>query len=131
MPDDPVSRARALIGVSFRLHGRSPETGLDCVGLVALAYGLKDNVPTGYALRGRPHSYWEKVMRSHGFRRQSTAPVPGDLLFVCPGPLQIHLGVWSGESLIHADAGLGRIVEAPGEPRWPMLSTWQKPGTSG
>lgn len=124
MPNDPIAVARGLLGTPFRLHGRAPERGLDCVGLVAIAYGLRSNVPTGYALRGRPHAYWETVMRAQGFVRRCADHRPRDLLFLCPGPAQIHLGVWTGASLIHADAGLGRIVETPGAPRWPVLSAW-------
>ena len=32
-----IAAARAAIGARFRLHGRDPATGLDCVGLVACA----------------------------------------------------------------------------------------------
>lgn len=34
-----VTRARSLIGVPFRLHGRNPRFGLDCVGLAAEVFG--------------------------------------------------------------------------------------------
>ena len=33
-----VAAARAMLGVPFRLHGRS-EAGVDCVGLAVLALG--------------------------------------------------------------------------------------------
>jgi len=124
MQNDPVACARALLDVPFRLHGRAPEFGLDCVGLVAVAYGLNRNVPTGYGLRSRDLAHWERIIRAQGFARRRAGWRRGDLLVVCPGPAQIHLGVWTGESLIHADAGLGRIVETPGIPRWPVLSAW-------
>ena len=32
-----ATAAEQLIGIPFRLHGRNPETGLDCVGVVAAA----------------------------------------------------------------------------------------------
>jgi cell wall-associated NlpC family hydrolase len=124
MRNDPVISARTLIGVPFRLHGRAPELGLDCVGLVAIAYGLSENVPTGYSLRSRDLAHWERVIRAQGFVSRHAGWRRGDLLLVRPGPAQIHLGVWTGGSLIHADAGLGRIVETPGIPRWPVLSAW-------
>lgn len=50
-----VAQARALVGVPFRLHGRRAEHGLDCVGLVALAFrraGHRGVTPEHYALRG-------------------------------------------------------------------------------
>lgn len=124
MRNDPVISARTLIGVPFRLHGRAPDLGLDCVGLVAIAYHLTSNVPTGYGLRSRDLSHWERIIRAQGFARRHAHWRRGDLLAVRPGPAQIHLGVWTGDSLIHADAGLGRIVETPGIPRWPVLSAW-------
>lgn len=124
MRNDPVPAARALLGVPFRLHGRAPELGLDCVGLVAVAYGLSENVPTGYSLRSRDLAHWERIIRAQGFARRRAGWRRGDLLLLCPGAAQIHLGVWTGAGLIHADAGLGRIVETPDIPRWPVLSAW-------
>ncbi|MBL0115006.1 MAG: C40 family peptidase [Sphingomonadales bacterium] len=124
MQNDVVARARALLNIRFRLHGRTPELGLDCVGLIAFAYRLDDRVPNGYSLRSRDLAHWERVIRAHGFVRRRVDWRRGDLLVVCPGPAQIHLGLWTGDSLIHADAGLGRIVETPGTPRWPVLSAW-------
>lgn len=124
MRNDPVSSARALLGVPFRLHGRAPEHGLDCVGLAAAAYGLSENVPTGYGLRSRDLAHWERIIRKQGFARRRVGWRSGDLIILCPGAAQIHMGVWTGVSLIHADAGLGRIVETPGIPHWPVLSAW-------
>lgn len=94
------------------------------MGLVAMAYGLRGAVPTGYSLRSREVAHWERVIGAHGFARRRIGWRRGDLLVVCPGAAQIHLGVWTGASLIHADAGLGRIVETPGAPRWPVISAW-------
>ena len=124
MRNDPVPIARALVGLPFRLHGREPAHGLDCIGLAACAYGRNAGVPTGYALRGGDDRQTERIVRSLGFVRRHAGWRRGDLIMLRPGPAQIHLGIWTGESLIHADAGLGRIVETPGVPRWPMLSAW-------
>ena len=124
MRNDPIANARALLGVPFRLHGRTPEYGLDCVGLIAIAFGLSDGVPTGYTLRGGDTQYFERVLRRQGFVGRKAQWRRADVLMLRPGPAQVHLGLWTGESLIHADAGLGRIVETPGIPRWPVLSAW-------
>ena len=46
------AQALALVGAPFRLHGRSEETGLDCVGLVALAVarsGVRVGALPGYS----------------------------------------------------------------------------------
>ena len=124
MRNDPVPAARQMLGVPFRLQGRVPEYGLDCVGLVASAFGLTDGVPTGYTLRGGDLQRFERIVRDLGFVRRHAGWRRSDLLMFRPGPAQVHLGLWTGESLIHADAGLGRIVETPGIPNWPVLSAW-------
>jgi hypothetical protein len=58
------------------------------------------------------------------FRRRHTLK-PGDILLLNAGPAQLHLGIWTGAGLIHADAALRRVVETPGLPRWPILSIWR------
>jgi murein DD-endopeptidase / murein LD-carboxypeptidase len=119
----PLDRARALIGTRFRLHGRHVEHGLDCVGLLAAAYGLSERVPIGYALRGDGAARWMAQIDVLATRR-SGDPQPGDILLMQAGVAQLHLGMWSGSSLIHADASLGRVVETPDGPRWPLLGCW-------
>ncbi len=115
-----VDAARGAVGVRFRLHGRDPATGLDCVGLVALATGCA--APTGYPLRGgepaRIAAMLDAVMR----RGELAA---GAVLLMRTGPGQLHLGIWTGDGLIHGDVGLGRVVERPGAVRWPVLGIWR------
>ena len=41
-------------------------------------------------------------------------PEPGDAILFRIGARQWHLGIKSDTGLIHADAGLGRVVERPG-----------------
>jgi hypothetical protein len=47
------------------------------------------------------------------------------VLLTRTGPGQLHLGVWTGSGLIHADVGLGRVVERPGAVAWPVLGIWR------
>lgn len=117
-----VTRARALVGTPFRLHGRDAR-GVDCVGLVALAWARPGEIPTGYALRTCDPAVLEGPLRAMRFRRRRKLK-PGDILVLNAGPAQLHLGIWTGESLIHADAALRRVVETPGWARWPVLSMW-------
>jgi cell wall-associated NlpC family hydrolase len=122
-PQDIINRARALIGTRFRLHGRDPATGLDCVGLVACAYALTDELPTGYPLRGgAADDYLRMIDQFAG--RSAGAPVPADTLLIAPGPQQFHVGIWTGASLIHAHAGLRKVVETPGTIVDPIIATW-------
>ena len=51
-----AAAAESLVGTRFRLHGRDPDTGLDCVGLLAAslaAIGRAAPLPNGYRLRAR------------------------------------------------------------------------------
>jgi murein DD-endopeptidase / murein LD-carboxypeptidase len=120
--DRVVARARALVGARFRMHGRG-EDGLDCVGLAAAALGR----PAGagdYPLRGGSLGRLETALRTAGLKPVA-APAAGDLLVMAAGPGQLHLGIWTGAGLIHADAGLRRVVERPGPAPWPILSVWR------
>lgn len=119
-----VARARALVGARFRLHGRDPATGLDCVGVVAAALGRSD-APTGYALRGGSADGLANIMDKTGLVRAADA-MPGDVLLIEAAAMQFHLGVWTGDGFVHADAGLRRVVETPGWPRWPVIGAWRR-----
>lgn len=124
LPDRIVTRARRLIGSRFRLHGRDPETGLDCVGLVGLASGKPVDLPSGYPLRGGDMDRWCAWIDRHARRLPTGALRPGALVMLKAGPAQLHLGIWTGISLIHADAGLRKVVERAGDPPWPVVAAW-------
>lgn len=121
----PLERARGAIGARFRLHGRSAAFGLDCVGLAGLAYGVA--VPRGYALRGGNVAQICAIARAAGLVRVADAR-SGDLLLLNVGAGQLHLAIASEGGVIHADAGLRRVVERPGAPPWPELARWRREG---
>src|SRR3546814_1169131 len=82
-----VRSARALLGVPFRLHGRSADMGVDCVGLVALAAwraGHEGEAPDRYGLRGGRVEQFENWLAAAGLRRVSSM-VPGDIVLVQAG----------------------------------------------
>jgi len=121
--------AEALIGTPFRLHGRDPATGLDCVGLVAAALagaGLRSRPPEGYTLRALGIERWLAAAEQSGLVPVKEPSLPGDILLLKPGPGQFHLALVStcGGS-IHAHAGLGRVVLQPGLLPWPRLGHWR------
>lgn len=126
MTGEIVARARACVGARFRPQGRSVADGLDCVGVAGIAFGVAA-LPRDYALRGVALKRVEAVAEAAGLRRIETAEVmAGDLLLVEAGPAQVHLLVATGAGFVHADAGLRRVVETPGAPRWPLLAVWRK-----
>jgi murein DD-endopeptidase / murein LD-carboxypeptidase len=118
-----VERARALIGIRFRPQGRSPATGLDCIGVAAAAIDVRDP-PRDYALRGGSAARLGAALAAAGLRPVA-AGRPGDVLVLAPGPAQLHLGILPGDRLVPADAGLRRVVERPGPAPWPILSIWR------
>lgn len=118
-----VARARALVGVRFRPQGRDPAAGLDCIGLAAASLRVKAPA-AGYALRGGSPAQLEEGLRAAGLRPVRAARA-GDLLVLAAGAAQLHLAIWTGTGIVHADAGLRRIVERPGPPPWPLLRAWR------
>lgn len=117
-----VKRARALLGCKFRPQGRDASTGLDCVGLVLAAYGLPaSTVRRDYRLRGDHRTELEREIAVHFTRTNRTEEI-GKLMLCNVAPDQLHLAIGCSASFIHADAGIGRIVETPGAPPWPVLS---------
>lgn len=120
---DVVVRARAAVGARFRLHGRDPAEGLDCVGLAAWALGVVD-LPTGYGLRSGDRDAVAMMIAAAGLRRVDRAG-SGDLLLAQAGPGQLHLAIWTGAGVVHADAMLRRVVERPGAVPWPVVGVWR------
>lgn len=129
--------ALAAVGSRFRLHGRAAATGLDCVGLVALALragGCVVAVPTGYALRGGDPvavaAWLDRVLARRVGSREG-AGAAGDVLMLRTGPAQLHFAVRSARGIVHADAVLKRVVERPGPVAEPVLGCWRPGVQSG
>lgn len=106
--------AEALAGTPFRLHGRDPATGLDCVGLVGAALGAcggQARYPQGYRLRNADIARWLRFGEINGLHPCTHAVLRGDILLTQPGPAQHHLLVaLGGNRFVHAHAGLRRVV---------------------
>jgi cell wall-associated NlpC family hydrolase len=121
--------AEGLVGTPFRFRGRDPETGLDCVGLVAAALEAAGRpVPSvpAYSMRQSDFAAQAGSALLAGFREAGGTPAAGDLLLVRPGPAQVHLLVVGVRGdLIHAHAGLGRVVITPLPCPWPILRHWR------
>lgn len=119
--------ARAMVGAAFRLHGRVPETGLDCVGLVWAAHGLAGitlTAPRAYPLRGWRAERIVAALDASGLARCVLPARAGDVALIDAGAGQHHLAVLGRDSHVHAHAGLRRVVETPG---WPdgVASVWR------
>lgn len=121
--------AERLIGAPFRLHGRDPATGLDCIGVLAAAAracGLAVNWPTGYPLRLSRLDAWLPPPQALGFTEVSGPVEPGDAIMLTPGPAQFHIAIAAqGGGWIHAHAGLRRVVLTPELPAGPIIAHWR------
>jgi murein DD-endopeptidase / murein LD-carboxypeptidase len=114
----------SLVGAPFRLHGRDPATGLDCVGVAALVFGVCD-LPRGYSVRTADGHGVASLIDAAGLKRVRREALTGDLVLLKSGPTQCHLVVMTEAGFVHADAGIGRVVEVPGPPPWPVIAIWE------
>jgi cell wall-associated NlpC family hydrolase len=124
-----ASAAEKLAGARFRLHGRDPATGLDCVGLVAAALaasGRKVPAPSDYRLRNTSIDAALAFAPQMGFVSCDGPIEPGDLVLVQTGPLQHHVLIaLEHERFVHAHAGLRRVTVTPGPLTWPIERHWR------
>jgi cell wall-associated NlpC family hydrolase len=130
--DERMELARAAeshAGVAFRLHGRDPRIGLDCVGLVLAAMadiGRVVRLPLRYSLRNSDLERFRHLPALAGFTGASTPFRAGDVLLLEPGPAQLHLAVVASEGgIVHAHASLGRVVHTPFPLCWPVAGQWR------
>lgn len=124
-----AAEALGCVGSPFRLHGRNPMTGLDCVGLALVslaACSLPVPEITGYRLRQLDPQRFANEARRCGLVDAGGGVLAGDILLCRPGPGQVHLAIAvPGGSIVHAHAGLGRVVIHSIPPGWPMLAAWR------
>lgn len=127
--------ALSYLHAPFRLHGRSREEGLDCVGLLACAMsdsGFGAVLPQGYGLRNRAPGGHLACLAASGFTPQphSSSIKAGDVLITFPGPAQQHLLIaCSPDRFVHAHAGLRRVALATLPLPWPVAQQWRlQPG---
>lgn len=129
MGEGVAAAALDLLGVPFRLHGRSAATGLDCVGLALFSLrgaGVIVPDPPPYRLRAGAAPMVPGWMRGAGLV-PGEGRCAGDLVLLRVSALQPHLVVDLGEGFVHAHAGLGRVVRMAAVPDWPEISRWRVP----
>lgn len=108
-----IAAARACLGTPFHHQGRLAGVGLDCIGLIVVALGqvgvaVQDR--TDYAPRPDGVSLLA-ALEAHGARRVDAIEA-GDILLFRYDHQPQHVALASGaESMIHAFAPAGRVVE--------------------
>lgn len=126
---DLAAAGEGLVGVPFRFHGRDPTHGLDCVGVIAEALrrcGRVPVMPHGYGLRLLDIAPLFRFATASGLRDATDAIAPGDVLLAHLHGLQPHLLLAaSGGALIHAHAGIGKVIRQAGPMPWPVAGHWR------
>lgn len=123
-----IAAVRACVGTRFRAQGRLAGVALDCVGVALVAASAAKvcvAVPP-YSLGGDREPDLDDLIAASGCHAVAVA-APGDLLLVAPGPNRRHLAIVTEAGVVHAHAGLGRVVEGPLEPAWTILGAWRLP----
>lgn len=123
-----LAAAHRLVGVRFRPQGCDPETGLDCVGLVWAAHaaaGCPIARPADYPRRGWSRPRIEAAMAAAGLGPAADAPRDGDAALFALAAGQFHLAIWGRWALVHAHAGLRRVVAAPHAALPPATGYWR------
>ena len=97
-----TSYALALIGVDYRFGGNTPESGLDCSGLIRYVF----HQATGISL---PRSAREQARVGESIKRNDLQP--GDLVFFNTRRFQFsHVGLYIGDNrFIHAPSSGGAV----------------------
>lgn len=128
-PEGLAEAALDLLGCPFRLHGRDPATGLDCVGLVVAALaasGGKPVAPTGYGLRNLGIEQWLPLAVRSGLAPASGPLRSGDVILIALANCQHHLAIAADAgAVVHAHAGLRCVVRQPADPDWHILARWR------
>lgn len=121
--------AEQLVGCSFKLYGRDPISGVDCVGLLLCslrAIGAPILEPEQYSLRNLSVEAQVECAPALGLEEASGRSRTGDVLLFQLATSQYHLGIVStGQGLIHAHAGLRRVVISPTLTSWPIHRSWR------
>lgn len=125
MNEHLAQAALSLIGTPFRLHGRNPARGLDCVGLIAEAMRRSGRVvdpPQGYSLRSVSPSRWLHHAELSGLE---PTKADGDVILCMVNPVQPHLLVTVPGGFVHANAGVGKVTFLPAPVPWPIAAQWR------
>jgi cell wall-associated NlpC family hydrolase len=130
-----AAAAIGLVGSRFRLRGRDPATGLDCIGVFACAMvraGFDVPVPADYELRMRDLAIVGDWARMNGFIAVSEAFRAGDVALFALGAGQGHIAIAVGDGeFVHAHAGLRRVVRARIPDEWRLAGHWRPGATAG
>lgn len=124
-----AAAAVGLVGVRFRLQGRDPATGLDCVGVILAALAVSGRVAPPlprYTMRRTQLAPFDRLAADQGLRDVSDRSEPGDVLVFRTGPAQWHAAIaTASDRIVHAHAALRRVVSSTVPPDWTIVRHWR------
>jgi len=101
------------------------------VGVLVIALaaaGRTPRLPLQYTLRRTSISDFVTAAAEGGLVPAGEDMAAGDILVVKPGAAQFHAGICGfGNIVVHAHAGLGRVVLSPAPLPWPLEHHWRLP----
>lgn len=104
---EPHERALSLIGIPFRVQGRDPNVGLDCLGVVICAFELPEADVPRYRISDGD---WGIVDQGLSTWFEPAADFARGDLLIFRLSRSFHFGVITGSHFVHADAAAGRVV---------------------
>ncbi len=129
MPPTLGDAALDFVGVRFRLQGRDPANGLDCIGLILASLerlGIALDLPADYRPRRRSLAIPEDALAKAGLIETGAPHRSGDILMLRTAPAQVHAAiVHQRATIVHAHAGLGRVVCGPIPSHWRIIVAWR------
>lgn len=121
--NDIIAKAREYVGTPFHHQGRQKGVGIDCIGLlvcVANDLGIKVIDRDGYGTM--PY----KGLLEQGLKENCeriTIPVPGCIVLIkFPNAHPSHVGIYTGENIIHCWSQPGKCVEHIYSDKWKRLT---------
>lgn len=116
-----------MVGTRFRPQGRSATSGLDCLGLIIASFGLDAvRARRTYRLRGDHRAELESGLRPFFRRIWWPQAREGDMVMLKVARDQLHLAILTRGGFVHADAAIGKVVETPGRPPWPVVRAFRR-----
>lgn len=117
---DIIAYARECLGTPYLHQGRIVGLGLDCAGViahVAKRLGLKVLETQGYA-RTPSQGLIELAADSQDWLERVFEMQAGDVLMMRFTGDPQHVGIFTGENLIHSYLDIGRVVEHRLDTKW-------------
>lgn len=134
---DLIREARTWLGVPFRHQGRG-RAGVDCAGFLVELMRAAGELPSDYAepanYSRHPQRELFEIVRRYCTQATTRAPFPGALILIrwLPQSCPSHVGLCTGETMIHCYQRAGGVVEHGYRGPWVRLthSLWRMPGVA-